>query len=293
MEHIHTCPVCGSTNKNPFLACTDFTVSHETFQLHKCNQCSLVITSPRPFESEIAKYYLSDEYISHSGKSSGIGFFYNKVRSHSLKWKGRIVLKYRNEKSSALDFGCGTGEFVQTLTNQKWNVIGVEPSSIAREKALTLNPNKIVESLNQVNSTFEIITLWHVLEHIPDLNEKLKNLSQLLTLNGTLFIAVPNHTSYDAKHYQSYWAGYDVPRHLWHFSKQSMQTLVHNHGLKIVDIVPMKFDSFYVSLLSEKYKNNNNLNPVSFIKAFITGLRSNLKANGNNYSSLIYVVKKS
>jgi 2-polyprenyl-3-methyl-5-hydroxy-6-metoxy-1,4-benzoquinol methylase len=211
-----------------------------------------------------------------------------------LSWKLRIINKQsrKSGKSFLLDYGCGTGQFLQKCQADGWHIQGVEPSEHARSLSSRLTQTSIAPNLdNPAARTFEIITLWHVLEHIPDLNETLQSLRTALTDSGTMFIAVPNHNSWDAKHYKQYWAGYDVPRHIWHFTQSNMKSLLKRHDLRIINTLPMKLDAFYVSLLSEKYQRKPQA--TMFIKAIINGIRSNYFAHKQNeYSSLIYIVKK-
>jgi 2-polyprenyl-3-methyl-5-hydroxy-6-metoxy-1,4-benzoquinol methylase len=191
-----------------------------------------------------------------------------------------------------LDFGCGTGEFLTSLKD-KWNIYGVEPSAIARKKATEQTQKIIAENLpEKTERDFDIVTLWHVIEHVPDLNETIAQLVNKLKNNGVLLLAVPNYEAPDALKYGSDWAGYDVPRHLWHFSKKSMSTLLEKHNLKLVEIKGMKLDAYYVSMLSEKYKNSNKQTLVTFLNGVLSGALSNLKAKGNNYSSLIYIAER-
>lgn len=294
MVDILECPVCTNKNLRKFIRCKDYTVSHETFDVQLCSSCQFGITTPRPETQKLASYYQSEEYISHSGKSSGgLGFVYRAARSYSLRWKKRIISQYRN-KGNALDFGCGTGEFLECLTQSGWSVAGVEPASQARLKSEKLIGHSIHASADALPAnTFDIITAWHVVEHVPDLRETLATLKRLLKKDGTIFIAVPNYQSPDAVRYQEHWAGYDVPRHLWHFSKQSMEIILKEIGLTVIEIVPMKLDAYYVSMLSEKYRNNNQLSLFALAKGFISGFNSNLTARKkNNYSSLIYIAQK-
>jgi 2-polyprenyl-3-methyl-5-hydroxy-6-metoxy-1,4-benzoquinol methylase len=292
MTSVETCPACGTNSFNNLLSCVDYTVSHETFQIVQCKNCGLGITNPRPENSQLEKYYDSKEYISHSGTISGIGAIYRIVRSFSLKRKRSLLERLAQNKKS-LDYGCGTGDFVKELNQNGWDAYGVEPSTSARTKALELNPSKIFPELTDLkDQKFDVITLWHVLEHIPNLHEIIPAIKLSLQPAGTLVIAVPNPQSPDSQHYRDKWAAYDVPRHLWHFQKNSMEQLMKAHGFKIAEILPMKFDAFYVSMLSEKYLNNNKLGLTGIIKGFTHGLISNIKAaKTNNYSSLIYIVK--
>lgn len=293
MVDILDCPVCKNTGLQKFLLCEDYTVSHETFHVKQCPQCNLAITTPRPQTEILGKYYQSDEYISHSGKSSGgIGFVYKLARSFALKSKRNKIVRIQSN-GSILDFGCGTGEFLNTMQQSGWSITGVEPSPEARLKAEILNSIKIHDSLQGLtDEKFDIITAWHVIEHVPDLIQTVQKLKHHLKKGGTIFIAVPNYQSPDASRYQEHWAGFDVPRHLWHFSKKSMGHLLESLGLKLANTIPMKLDAYYVSMLSEKYKKKNEINVSCLVRGFMSGLKSNFLARRkNNYSSLIYVAK--
>jgi 2-polyprenyl-3-methyl-5-hydroxy-6-metoxy-1,4-benzoquinol methylase len=293
MTELIECPICKGQTLQDVADCIDYTVSHETFHVKRCANCELAITTPRPELNELSNYYKSEEYISHSGKTSGgIGGLYKIARTYALSWKKRIITKF-NTGNTALDFGCGTGDFLHTLQKQGWKVEGIEPSDLARIKAAELNKQLIHSDINEIeNKTFDVITAWHVIEHVPDLRATILKLKSLLKKNGTIFIAVPNYQSHDSSVYKNFWAGYDVPRHLWHFSKKSMTLLLQSHGFQLQEIIPMKLDSYYISLLSEKYKNQNRLTLTGLVKAFSNGFISNLKAgNQTNHSSLIYIAK--
>lgn len=288
---VEKCPICASDLFRPLHRCTDTTVSHETFSIKVCQKCALGITSPRPEDDQLYKYYQSEKYISHSGQSKNVlGKIYLLARKFTLSWKKNIVSQYL-AKGRILDVGCGTGEFLSVMKQSGWNICGIEPSEIGRKKAEALTRISIYESLDYLNqSQFEAISLWHVLEHIPDIQHTIKCLRQQLTPSGKLFIAVPNYLSFDANYYKQYWAGYDVPRHLWHFSKQSMITLLKESGFKIITIVPMKLDAYYVSILSERNKNDSTLK--SFINGILFGAKSNLNGKGKtNQSSLLYIAQ--
>lgn len=294
MYEIQQCPVCGGKTFSKFLACKDYTVSHGTFNLIRCNKCEIVITSPRPEDQDLGQYYLSPQYISHS--KAAVTLFdkvYQLTRTFALRWKLNLIKENSlSQVKTLLDFGCGTGSFLAKCNENGLQVTGVEPSDNPRQIANeNLPQHTVYQSINEVPGTFHVITLWHVLEHIPDLNNILAELKKRLDQNGTIFLAVPNHLSYDAKTYGQHWAGYDVPRHLWHFNKKNMEQLVNSHGLKLKKIIPMKLDAFYVSMLSEQYKGNGKIS--SYIKGFWTGLKSNIRARKDSqYSSLIYVVQK-
>jgi 2-polyprenyl-3-methyl-5-hydroxy-6-metoxy-1,4-benzoquinol methylase len=293
--HYKSCPVCNSTNISFILKAKDETVSNEVFEIWQCSDCTLRFTQNIPDEKNIGKYYQSAGYISHSNTSKGlINKLYHSVRSITLKSKRKLVEKSSaKKKGNLLDIGAGTGAFASTMKKAGWNVTALEPDATARANAKKDFFVELMPSENLFNlqpNTFDVITLWHVLEHVHELHKYLETFFSLLTDGGILIIAVPNYTSYDAKTYSDNWAAYDVPRHLYHFSPGSMHQLLSKHKFSIVQEKTMWFDSFYVSLLSEKYKTGKN----NLVKAFITGAISNAKTLGKpkNCSSIIYIAKK-
>jgi len=294
MEIVSSCPICEQFNFNTHLKAKDYTVTKEEFQLVRCNSCHFIITSPRPSQDNIGKYYASENYISHSGKSKTLfDKLYLLARNFTLRWKYNLLIQYIAESGSVLDYGCGTGEFLDYIQTKNLNVTGVEPNKTAREKANSKLNGKVSESIKELKeNSVDAITLWHVLEHIHNLNDTIQQLKNLLTKKGYIIIAVPNPNSHDCQKYKTYWAGYDVPRHLWHFTQETMNALLSRNGLKIETIKPMKLDSFYVSLLSEQYQHPSQSKLLSAARAFLEGLISNFSARKNReYSSLIYIVK--
>ena len=280
-------------DKTIYLTVTDHSVSKETFQLIYNNEFEMLETYPRPTPDELPRYYQSEDYISHTdSKRNLFEKVYQFVKSITLNRKLKLIESLATDSKKLLDFGCGTGDFLAKSKSGGWEVVGIEPNAQARKIANEKTGNCVFEAekLSSLpDNSFDVITLWHVLEHLPNLEEQLSIFENLLSLEGTLIIAVPNFKSYDAEYYKSFWAGYDVPRHLWHFSKNAISKLADRTSMEVVKILPMKFDSYYVSLLSEKYKNGF-MNP--FV-AFWIGWRSNMKAKSSNeYSSLIYIIKK-
>ncbi|MUH35148.1 class I SAM-dependent methyltransferase [Zobellia amurskyensis] len=271
-----------------FLKTKDFSISGEDFELHLDEELEMLVTKPQP--QDLQKYYESDAYISHTDASkSALDKMYQIVKRFSLVQKVFLINRYAKGQKTLLDIGAGTGDFLLEAEKWKWSVQGVEPNRDARmrsrEKKMELLPK--IDVLPQTK--FQVITLWHVLEHLPNLDEQIKNILKHLEEDGALFIAVPNYKSFDAKHYQEFWAAYDVPRHLWHFSKESIQKVFSKHNMELVKTKPMWFDAFYVSILSEKYKTGRQ----NFIKAFFVGLWSNIRAVFNGQpSSVIYILKK-
>ncbi|MEO1052942.1 MAG: class I SAM-dependent methyltransferase, partial [Bacteroidota bacterium] len=250
-------------------------------------------------ENNLDKYYASDNYISHTNKPNTLtNKLYKIARRFTLQRKLNLINKLQ-DKDTILDYGCGTGEFLNTCQNNGWQITGVEPNQVAREQANTINNNRVFPSLDSVEdkSKFKIITLWHVLEHIPQLNDTLKKLRKLLHKNGTMIVAVPNCESYDAQLYKEFWAGYDLPRHLYHFTPKTLKKLMKRHKLKVRDIIPMPLDSYYISLLSQQYmsvENDDKAGVSNYIKSIINGYKSNSYAekHQNNHSSLMYIISK-
>jgi len=239
----------------------------------------------------LGRYYESEDYISHTdNKRSVFEKAYHFVKNIALKNKLNLINSEQSQKGKILDIGAGTGDFLLTAKNDGWETVGVEPSERAKEIAKGKGISFVEEISELENNSFDVITMWHVLEHVPNLELQIQELKRLLKPTGTLIVAVPNFKSYDAKHYGEFWAAFDVPIHFWHFSKKAIKSLFEKVDMKLEKVLPMKFDSFYVSLLSEKYKTGK----MNFISAFFIGLRSNLKASSTKeYSSHIYVLKNS
>jgi 2-polyprenyl-3-methyl-5-hydroxy-6-metoxy-1,4-benzoquinol methylase len=274
---------------NVFIKVQDHSVSKELFDLLLDEELQLLKTHPQPSLEQLPSYYESEDYISHTdSKRTLFEKLYHFVKTNALKSKVTLISKENPLKGNLLDIGAGTGDFLKHAKKSGWNCIGIEPNEKAKNIAVSKGVNfiNILEELD--NNSFDVITMWHVLEHVPDLENQIKTLKRLLKPNGTIFIAVPNYNSFDAKHYKSFWAAYDVPRHLWHFSKSSIQKLVAKENLKLHKVKPMWFDSFYVCLLSEKYKTGK----MNFIKGFFYGFLSNCSGIvKKEFSSHIYIIK--
>lgn len=295
MEKLSTCPICGKPDFRHVQSCLDHTVSRETFSISECQGCGLWFTNPRPEVDEIGRYYESEDYISHSGKTKGlIGKAYRWARRFTIKRKVNLVLELGgNQKGLRLvDIGCGTGEFLFSAKAAGCVVVGIEPSLKAREYAinnygLEVFPEDHISAIQ--TASVDIVTMWHVLEHVHSLKDRVEELRRVLVPNGTAIIAVPNRLSWDAEKYGAEWAAYDVPRHLYHFRREDIRQLFESNGFTLERTLPMQFDSFYVSMLSDKHRGKQNL-----IGSTWNGLVSNLRASTlkGTWSSQIYVIRK-
>jgi len=294
--HIDSCPVCSGTKLNKSIKCEDYLVTHEIFEIYNCSECNFSFTQDFPSENVIGKYYEASQYISHTDTKEGIiNKLYHYARKVSLNSKIQLIKKHSVNKqdNSLLDIGCGTGHFLHTIQKEGWNVSGIEKSKSVREhtrKNFSLNVQD-TNCINRINDkSKDVITLWHVLEHIESLNETMSQINRILKKNGTLFIALPNKQSADASFYKENWAAYDVPRHLWHFSPPDFEKFATKHKFKLVETKKMLFDPFYISMLSEKNKGSF----LPSIKGLIRGGYFLIKSltNKTKGSSIIYVLKK-
>lgn len=278
-----------SFNNNIFYQKTkDYSVSKEAFDLHHNPEFDMLLTFPKPSLENLPRYYESEDYISHTdGKRSLFEKMYHFIKGIALRKKIKLINSI-SDKGSLLDIGAGTGDFLSAAKNNHWKVTGIEPNLKAKSIALKKGVSFEDDLLSLEDNSFDVITMWHVLEHVPNLEEYISELKRLVKSNGTIIIAVPNYKSFDAKYYQEFWAAYDAPRHLWHFSKTAIEKLFAKQSLKLIDVLPMKFDSYYVSLLSEKYKTGK----MNFLKAVWIGWKSNRYGKTKKeYSSHIYILK--
>lgn len=277
---------------SPTFKVKDFSVSGEEFTLVFDDEFEFYKTTPQPKEDTLADYYKSDDYISHTDtKRNTLEKLYQFIKQIALRQKVNLINNFKPDSNKLLDIGCGTGDFLKVAAANNWQVLGIEPNLQARTIA-NAKTNNLVYDLSKLDAlkkhSFDVITLWHVLEHLPNLDQQILNLKRLLKPNGVIVIAVPNFNSYDAQFYKSFWAAYDVPRHLWHFSQKAISKIFQQHNMNVVQTKPMYFDAFYVSLLSEKYQSGRH----RYLKAFWVGLKSNVKAKrSSEYSSLIYMLK--
>ncbi|MFY0605497.1 MAG: class I SAM-dependent methyltransferase [Cyclobacteriaceae bacterium] len=292
-QKLEECPVCKHTHFTNDIICEDYSQSNESFVIVKCEHCELRFTNPRPDENNIAQYYQHDDYISHTNKANNlVNLVYKLARYYTLRQKAKLI-KGHVQGKQLLDFGCGTGVFLNHMHALNYQIQGYEPSEQAREIALKSGNFPVHQNLTQIQKEqYDVITAWHVFEHVHELKATLRALRKTLKPDGIILAAVPNISSYDAHHYKEHWAAYDVPRHLYHFNQNAFQSLATSCKLKIKEVYPMKLDSYYVSLLSEQHKGTT-ASLKKLINGYLKGRKSNLKASQTGeYSSLIYVLTK-
>lgn len=310
MELLDHCPVCGWKKPDGSKeVCRDYLLTMDLFQVVECENCRLRFTNPRPSKKEIAAYYYSEDYISHTDrKSSLMDKAYQYAKLIMLSRKVKIIGKHsKNREQTLLDFGCGTGDFLLAAEKKGYNAIGYEPGKEAASKAQQKGV-RVLCTMEDLRDTItharpDFITLWHVLEHMHEYPEIIDTLHDFLNKNGVLVIAVPVSTSKDANHYGRYWAAYDVPRHLYHFTPDTLVSSVVKKGFTFEGKQGLPFDSYYIALLSEKHKKQEQtgLNPGK-TKLSISGIvKAATIASASNFSALlkrtpwsgeVYVFKK-
>ena len=290
MENIQNCPVCGSPDSTLKFKAKDYTVSNELFHIVTCHSCQLIYTNPRPAANEAGPYYHASAYISHSDTNEGIvNKLYHAVRKFTLQSKTNWIEPEKKGNKELLDIGCGNGHFLAAAKEKGWNINGVELDPETAARAAKLTGLAIAPSLKEIGSEkkFQVITLWHVLEHVYELDEYFQFFKSRLAQDGKLLLALPNPASFDANYFEEYWAAYDVPRHIYHFTPATITALAAKYGFKLKKSRGLIFDSFYISLLSNEYKTGNK----RLLHSFCIGLLSNLRAmlGKPNYSSNLYI----
>jgi SAM-dependent methyltransferase len=295
MEQLSNCPLCGEdvNPDKPFVTCNDFLVSGQEFNITRCSNCSLLFTNPRPEYSQMQYYYQSTDYISHTEqKKDLIGKVYHMVQKEMLRRKRKLIENILPGPKRILDYGCGSGGFLKYMQDTENEVYGFEPGEFPRKMAQSKGLQVMAEhdELKKLGK-FNVITLWHVLEHLPDFKTKLREFNEMLLPEGVLILAVPLWESFDASFYGKHWAGYDLPRHLFHFSLHNLEVACKDADFSLMQTNALPFDAYYISLLSEKQKKN----PLGALRAIAVGTISGLKAMSGKrpWSSQIFVFGKS
>ncbi len=291
---MNACLVCKNTTFDTLVESKDYCVSNEDFNVAKCTKCGFAFTVNAPDASHIGKYYEHADYVSHTDTKEGLFFnIYHKVRAFMLGQKMSYIDKHVS-LNKMLDIGAGTGYFVNHVQTHGVEVTGFEPDADARKQAKQNFAIELKASLEEIlenNEEFDAISMWHVLEHVHELEKYFGHFQKLLKTRGVLAIAVPNYTSYDGQFYKKFWAAYDLPKHLWHFSPRSIKELAEANNFEHIKSYAMPFDPFYIALLSEGHKQSGFLGKL---RAACVGLVSFLKGlmNSEKASSVVYIFKK-
>jgi SAM-dependent methyltransferase len=292
MESLPHCPLCKTDWLKP-RPVIDRSVSGEIFSVTSCAQCGYTATNPRPTPDQIGRYYESSAYISHTNTSAGLqDKLYQYFRNRALDRKRRLISRH-HRTGALLDYGCGTGHFLAHMQKHGFKATGVEPNAKARAIAGRLTDSPILADLKEAPmGPFDIVTLWHVLEHVHEPPDLLRQLHTHMHQGSLLVIAVPNRSSWDAQYFASEWAAWDVPRHLHHFRRQDIHRLLILANFKPVREVPMWLDAPYVCALSLKNQGAGLL--MSLLVGGTLGVWSNVVAwfTGRPTSSTIYLAKR-
>lgn len=289
---MNTCPWCGNPTEKNVLELKDYFLSKEDFTIMECPHCGLRFTDPRPAPEVIGKYYQSDEYYSHQENKKGlVPRIYEFVKSLNIKHKASLAISGLSV-GKMLDIGCGVGDFLVYAQKQGWAVQGIEPSDDARkiaESRLGFPPKDPSEYASFADHSFDVITMWHVLEHVDDLHFQTSEIIRLLKPGGRLIIALPNFQSFDCQYYKDKWAAWDVPRHLNHFAPDTLRGIFTSIGFEVIDTQKLIWDSYYISYMSERFLGH----ALPLVRGAWVGLRSNCKARRSGmYSSLVYRFQK-
>jgi len=272
----YNCYICKTSNYKPYVTIKDI-LNINSFTIAQCD-CGFCFVNPRPSEKELKKYYHTDDYLPHS-KGKGVLFLLYRIVQKISFYNKFLLLRNLKEKITHLDYGGGDGRF-SNYVNSKENATSSFYDPYYK---------------NSLNADFKkkeynIITLWHVLEHAYDLDILFENIEKSLENRGKLVVAVPNFDSLERNIYKENWAAYDLPRHLYHFNNISLEKLLRSKGYKIIDKKRMLFDTFYISILSSMKISN-----ISVIKSLFVALFISIKViiKGPEFSSsLLYVCEK-
>lgn len=264
----------------------DFFLTQEEFEVHETSMPGVLKTIPQP--TDVSKYYETSDYLSHDDSNTSLfARLYRLARKWNIQSKYKLISKHVTD-GSILDVGAGNGELVRYLKEKHLDAQGYEPSQTAREIAYRKGITLLDHLPLSKKGGFQVIQMFHVLEHVPDPEKTIQELYSLLEKEGVLIIALPNYKSWDANYFKKFWAGYDVPRHLFHFDEKGVVFLTKEH-FDLIKTKPMWLDSWYVSILSCRYKKSM----VPTLQGVFLGIVSNIVAVFNSQpSSRIYILKK-
>ena len=274
----------GTNNRNS-IETKDYLVTRESFVVEE-KENGISFTYPVVADAEIDKYYNTTDYLSHSSNKTLMSFFFDFFSKIMVKKKTSFMLQL-GVVNTYLDYGCGVGKLINSMNKKGVASYGYDTSSLAvsvcKNKSLSASSN-----LEDLPNQYDLISFWHSLEHVSDYVNVLNKTKQMLSKNGTVIVALPNYDSFDSKFYSKFWAAYDTPRHRVHFTKKGFIKAANKLGFEVVKTKPLFLDSFYISMMSEKYKQSL----FYFLKGFFIGTLSNLCFFFTKQaSSHVYVLK--
>ena len=278
-EKLDRCPACGSPDIGSYTTITDHYYSKENFDIAACKGCGLRFTQNRPAPEEIGRYYDSENYASHdSGKKASVFLkVYQMARDYMLGLKFNLVRQFKPEWKQVLDYGTGEGFFTEYLLKKGKDASGIEPSAVARENFKSRTGKTLFEDIDALpaDKTFQVITLWHVLEHIHTLRETMEKLTERLEQKGIIVIAIPNQKAKDLEAFGPHWAAWDVPRHLYHWDTDSLSAFMKSLGLVRIHTGQLPLDPFYIGMISARYAGKGAVSGI------LTGLKSYFHGKSN------------
>lgn len=290
-----TCPACGASDNTGLYKAKDHLVSGRDFMIRRCNACGMGWTTDPPSESDAGKYYVSEDYISHTDrKQTTADYLYHLARSFMLGRKKRLVTSFTGKRTGVvIDIGSGTGYFPAYMKKKGWKATGIEISEAARKYSAEKFGLEVIAPANVKalpSGTADCITLWHVLEHLYNPAEWIEEIFRILKHEGICIIALPNFSSADSEWFGNRWAALDVPRHLWHFTPGSLRLFAERNGFSCERIISLPLDLFYISMLS--FRNQGSRMPL--IRGLLTGTFLAVRSSFRKYraSSLVYVLSK-
>jgi len=287
MENVD-CIICNSTINSPYIEVLD-RFSCKSFQIVKC-ECGFKFLSPRPKFSGITYYYENDDYDPHRLENKSIFHtVYGWVQKIALRWKFKHISKFIRS-GNLLDIGGGGGRFCSYFKSKGWRVSLQDNSSKARFLAQEADIETYTLLSEIQSQQFDLITMWHSLEHIHAIDALFQNVNRLTSDDGFLVVAVPNINAPERKFLGKDWAPWDAPRHLYHFNYAQLSKLLRKYGWKIEFSMPMIQDTPYNILLSLNIKS-----PLELIWGGFVLLYSLIKitiGGVNSSSSLMVICKK-
>ena len=252
------CPLCGTTDATELLETGVRSITGETYRVVQCSECDLRYTRPLPVPDELEAVYGQDYIIYHSVATTARRPWRLNVDAltslymQTLFWDRRRALLGRRP-GRLLDVGCGTGDFLLTLKQRGWNVCGTEFSdaacAMARARGIPVEQAELA-SVGFPDRYFDVVTLWHVLEHLEDPFATLAEVRRILRDDGLLIVEVPNSACLAFRLCKKDWFMLEVPQHVQHFTPHTLRSLLQRAGFEPVYRQNLRFWNFHIDFYS-------------------------------------------